>query len=243
MGTTESSGSQISKLWSLWGDFNVMLNTKDWKNGSSVTRGEVKDFAECVQDLMLNELNWRGDYYTWSNKQQGGDRVYSRFDRALRNDDWMMQFGHLVLDYQLPFISDHSPMLLSMRSNTLRVITPFRFSNIWAQHDQFLPLVEASWTDQTSKNKMNNVWLKNLRHVLKQLNTTEFGVSERIALIRSELQDVQSALVDHYSDALADAEKQLVQQLEKWSLIEERIFQQKSRAMWIGLGDFNTKYF
>lgn len=46
-----------------------------------------------------------------------------------------------------------------------------------------------------------------------------------------------------YSDSLADQKKQCMEQLEKWSLIEESVMQQKFRAIWIKLGDSNTKYF
>lgn len=38
-------------------------------------------------------------------------------------------------------------------------------------------------------------------------------------------------------------EKAIIQDLEKWSMLEESIMKQKSRAKWITVGDSNTAYF
>lgn len=42
--------------WLVWGDFNDLLQNQDRLNGAPVTRAEIKDFADRVQDLFLNEL-------------------------------------------------------------------------------------------------------------------------------------------------------------------------------------------
>lgn len=44
----------------------------------------------------------------------GDGRVSCRLDRALCNTEWMIKWGHVVLEYDLPSISDHSPMVLSI---------------------------------------------------------------------------------------------------------------------------------
>ncbi|KAK4736882.1 hypothetical protein R3W88_000579 [Solanum pinnatisectum] len=170
-----------SQPWLVWGDFNALLHNQDRLYGAPVTRAEIKDFADCVQDLFLNELLWKGEFYSWSNKQLGSDRIYSRLDRAIGNDEWMMQYGQLVVEYKPPHISYHSPMLLDMKLKPSNTQTPFRFFNL-------------------------NLSIK-------------------------------------YTDNLALEEKDLLIQLEKWTNIEESINQQKSRAMWIRLGDSNNKYF
>lgn len=62
--------------------------------------------------------------------------------------------------------------------------------------------------------------------------------------LRGELQHVQTQTTLRLGDvSLIDREKSLLQELEKWSKIEEAIWKQKSRATWIQLGDSNTKFF
>ncbi|XP_019251069.1 PREDICTED: uncharacterized protein LOC109229979 [Nicotiana attenuata] len=56
--------------WIIGGDFNDVLQLQDRKHGNPVTRAETQDFSNRIQELKLNELNWEGDYYTWSNKQK-----------------------------------------------------------------------------------------------------------------------------------------------------------------------------
>ncbi|XP_070012294.1 uncharacterized protein [Nicotiana sylvestris] len=101
--------------WIIWGDFNSVLKIQDRLYGNPVTSNKVQDFSDCMHLLNLNELPWKGDFYNWSNKQQGVDRVYSKIDRAIGNDDWMQTYRHMEVEYRLPFISDHAPMVLANR--------------------------------------------------------------------------------------------------------------------------------
>lgn len=68
------------------GDFNALLKPPDRVSKVPVSLAEVKDFSDCCQNLFLNEVPWIGDYHTWSNKQQGSDRVCNKLDRILGDD-------------------------------------------------------------------------------------------------------------------------------------------------------------
>lgn len=89
----------------------------------------------------------RGDYYTWTNKQQGTDRVYSRLDREIANDEWMLQYGHLTTIFGEPFISYHVPILIPFRPPQNHIKVPFRFFNIWADHINFRQIVDEGWSE------------------------------------------------------------------------------------------------
>ncbi|OIT39901.1 hypothetical protein A4A49_59297 [Nicotiana attenuata] len=114
------------------------------------------------------------------------------------------------------------------------------------EHPRFMTLVEEVWKEQQEHDPMRNIWqkLKRLKPLLKQLNNSEFrGITERLESTRSMLKDIQTQMSRGYSDKLATEEKQALEYLERWSLIEESILQQKARATWLRLGDANSKYF
>lgn len=67
-------------------DFNAFLYAQDRYAGNLVQYNKLKDFAECIHESALYKMLWRGDYYTWSNRQLGIDRIESRIDRTLGNN-------------------------------------------------------------------------------------------------------------------------------------------------------------
>lgn len=106
---------------------------------------ETEDFANCVQSLNLTELSWKGEYYSWTNKQLGEARICSRIDRVFGNTDWMTQWGHVDVTYDLPHFSDHCPMEFTVEEIQWKVKVPFRYFNIWAEHDRFTQVIVAAW--------------------------------------------------------------------------------------------------
>ena len=171
---------------------------------------EIKDFAECVKDIGINEIQWKGNYYTWNNKQIGYARSSSRIDRAFGNDTWMDKWGHVTLEYGNPGVSDHISMQLLLHQNYQQVRASFKFFNKWIEHKSFLELVEKVWKQKNGSDVMKMVWykLKALQPVLNQLNRREFKyIGQQFEEARNELAGIQDQLYSQATDKLVTKEK------------------------------------
>ena len=196
--------------------------------------------------MEVTELQWKGNYYTWNNKQCGEDRIASRIDRVFGNDEWMDKWGHVITEYGNPNISDHRPMMMTLQKAHQYGKVGFKFFNVWIEHDSFMDKVEVVWRKDYGNSKMKQVWwkLKNLQPFLTQLNNKEFKyIGKQIEMARVEIENVQDQLKEKVTDELVGMEKELLIKLEKWSMIEESALRQKARIKWIQLGDANNKFF
>lgn len=50
----------------------------------------------------------------------------------------MIQWGHIAIVYEQPFISDHAPISLSFNEAQRNRRVPFKFFNVWVVHERFL---------------------------------------------------------------------------------------------------------
>nr|XP_016466470.1 PREDICTED: uncharacterized protein LOC107789209 [Nicotiana tabacum] len=183
----------ITVPWLIAGDFNEVLYLNDRLSCNPVSYSDIQGFATCLQQTTLTNLHWKGDYYTWTNKQPGVDRVSSRLDRVFGNYEWMMSWGHVETNYGLPQISYHAPMLLTMSSSTWTSRVPFRFFNIWTTHEDFSQIVVNIWNSHNTHGTLKSVWikLKDLKPALKALNSREFrGITQKIEKARLELRTI-----------------------------------------------------
>ncbi|XP_004253414.2 uncharacterized protein [Solanum lycopersicum] len=202
----ETLAQGITQSWLIVGDFNAVMYAKDRIAGVPVTSNEIKDFGDCVRDMGVNELQWNGNYYTWNNKQCGESKI----DRAFGNDEWMDNWGHVVVEYGNPNISDHSTMMLTLEKTQQHGKCSFKFFNVWTEHERFMEIVETAWKRQYGYDAMKKVWckLKDLQHRLQQLNMKEFKyIGKKIEQARIDVANVQNQLNEQATDELIMKEK------------------------------------
>lgn len=120
-----SIGGSIQERWLLCGDFNNVLSI-DNRQGQPVTDHEIKGFKEMLDNLQLIPLRSKGSYFTWTNKQQGANRVYSKIDWVFGNFEWIQRFSRVEVDFLSPVVSDHSPALIQCLKKTCLHPKPFR---------------------------------------------------------------------------------------------------------------------
>lgn len=83
--------------WFIIGDFNEILTQKENKGGCPRAGSVMEKFRNTLDDLGLNDLEHRGDIYTWSNKHRDESFTKERLDRTVANQKWFQIYGILGL--------------------------------------------------------------------------------------------------------------------------------------------------
>ena len=235
--------SSIEAPWILLGDFNNVLNCDEKTNGLPVTMYEMKDFKECCYDIGLSDLRSSGTFFTWSNNS-----VWCKLDRAMVNDRWTQEgfSAHAIFDLPGKH-SDHSPCTVTLLGENDRGPTPFKFFNMWANHDSFLELVSAAWRTRTEGTTMYKLCkrLKTLKRSLKILNRQQFSyISARAEEAEESLFQAQQQLHDNPEDTnLQITIPNLRTKAIRLAKAELSFCSQLAKAKYLKFSDKGTKFF
>ncbi|XP_049406273.1 uncharacterized protein LOC125869919 [Solanum stenotomum] len=86
--------------------------------------------------------------------------------------------------------------------------------------------------------------MKRVKEALKEINMFMSNYNQKFCQARQMLDTVQAQITTQpLCQALFDQEKMILTEMQKWSLADERVLREKSRACWIDCGDANSKYF
>ncbi|VFQ75853.1 unnamed protein product [Cuscuta campestris] len=225
--------------WCVLGDFNVVLHIDDRIGGSRVTREETKDFEECLRDCGLEEVPYTGSYYTWSNKQGLGDRIYSKLDRVVSNVEWVTKFGSKTIILE-EGISDHCPLIIP-NSHCQIKRNEFKYCEMWRLDPSFQAIIKEGWSKQVVGRPMFQILqkLKSLKAPLRKLNRDKFHqINKQVEVIGVELEEIQKHLKDNLEDSeLLHKEKQLAKEYHLKIKAALLLRKQQSKMEWITEAD------
>lgn len=78
------------------------MSATDRLHAAPIHQREIQGFVDCIEDLGLGHTNKTGCDYSWCNKREANERLYSRIDWILGNPSWFMQYGQLEVVYGNP---------------------------------------------------------------------------------------------------------------------------------------------
>ncbi|XP_075111593.1 uncharacterized protein LOC142181865 [Nicotiana tabacum] len=92
--------SIMQEAWLVIGDFNSVLSGNDRINGQPIHQAELVDFQDCIRDIGVGKLNRKGCQWSWCNKRDAGDRIYSNIDWAGKEQNciYLYEQGKRVLE-------------------------------------------------------------------------------------------------------------------------------------------------
>ncbi|XP_074288677.1 uncharacterized protein LOC141613833 [Silene latifolia] len=193
---------ECNSPWLWLGDFNTVLSPIE-RLGAHTSDAEMEHFQYCVSICCIEDMPATGALFSWSNKQAPLDRVYSRLDRAMGNQEWFDQFGDSVAHFHPEGLFDHCPYTIMDRNAEIVGRQSFKYFNMWGTGPTFKTVVSDAWSKHYQGTKMFRIIkkLKALKHILKALNKECFSdIKNNTSIASLSLENIQKALVNNPSD-------------------------------------------
>ncbi|XP_070014070.1 uncharacterized protein [Nicotiana sylvestris] len=159
--------SDMTVLWLVRGDFNVIWDEEEKFRGLPVSLIEVDDFRHCINTCNLTDLGFKGSIFTWWNGRSEEDYL-----------SWIGGNSPVQIGF------DHCPMLLKCDIETPLIKKSFRFLNFWTKHETFKDVVKENWNADFSANHfcIFNYKLKKLKKALSTWSRATYGdIFQKIA--------------------------------------------------------------
>ena len=121
------------EAWVVLGDFNAILKAED-RIGDRANNAPSMDFVKLVEECGLEDVKYSGNFFTWTNKQNGSARIYSKIDRVMANVAWFEYFERAEVVFMNEHCLDHTPAILSLQEATKGRRNVFRYFKMWKSH-------------------------------------------------------------------------------------------------------------
>ncbi|XP_074288216.1 uncharacterized protein LOC141613383 [Silene latifolia] len=109
--------------WLLLGDFSVVLSPIKRLGGNS-SDAEMQHFQDCISIYGMEDIPATRALFTWSNKREPADKVYSRLDRAMGNQEWLDAYCDSVAHFHPKGLFDHCHLLLWKKIQKDLILNP-----------------------------------------------------------------------------------------------------------------------
>ncbi|GLT38047.1 hypothetical protein SLA2020_238060 [Shorea laevis] len=171
----------------------------------------------------------------------------SRIDRYLLSKEWLMKWSDVKQWGLRKKVSDHCPIMLK---NERIDWGPklFRFFDVWLEQSGCKEMISHVWRSTMIKGWKGFVLKEKLKRTKQALKEWSGSSMVDVDCKINEAEREITAIDKRGEDAklsTEDSEKRRNSFLDLWSnlKIKERMWQQKSRKMWLTEGDANTRFF
>ena len=231
-----AQGTNREDPWFLTGDFNDIIDATKKQGGPERHEGTFVDIRSFMAECDLYDLRHSRNFLSWRGKRYE-HVVHCRLDRAMSNGAWAEAYPASTCVYLCFEGSDHRPLLTDFDMSKKKKKGIFRYDRRLKESEEVSHLIEEAWN------------YDNQEDVEEKINRCRRDI---IIWTREKHQNSQK-LIKEYKQKLEEAmtsqepNLQLISSINNNLLLaykaEEAFWKQRSRQIWLALGDKNSGYF
>lgn len=106
--------SNITCLWLVGGDFNIICNDEKKFGGLEFDQIEAIDFNQCISNYALTEIRCTGSQFTWWNGCIEDQCIFERLDRVFYNQEFGVLAPNCLVTHLIRQGSNYAPLHLGI---------------------------------------------------------------------------------------------------------------------------------
>ena len=222
--------------WFITGDFNDLLSNDEKTGGNERPEGSFADLRTFFAEGDLYDLQHTGDPLSWRG-QRGDDLVRCRLDRAAANSSWAERFPTARCTYLAYEGSDHEPLISVFDPYKKKRRGIFRYDRRLKDNPEVTELIRETWRQAGAKPVADRISL--VRGAISRWNKTKQNNSRLV--IESKREELEEAQTSPINDT--ELINKISKELKAAYNAEEAYWRQRSRLLWLQLGDRNSGFF
>ncbi|CAA7061572.1 unnamed protein product [Microthlaspi erraticum] len=222
--------------WFLTGDFNEILDNSEKVGGPARAESSFVDFRSFMSECNLYDLRYSGNFLSWRGIRYKHN-VKCRLDRAMANSAWIEAYPSGRSEYLRFEGSVHRPIISFFFPTKRKQKGLFRYDRRLRNNEEVKLLVEKAWKASPSNDVEQRI-SSCRKAIIVWHRQNHRNSQQKIERKREELETAMTS--SESNDSLID---QINKELKEAYQAEEEYWRQRSRQMWLSLGDKNSGYF
>lgn len=228
-------GIARTQPWFLTSDFNAIIDNSEKEGGTIRTEGSFVDFRTFMSQCDLFDLRHSGNFLSLRGTRYT-HTVHCRLDRAISNSTWAEEFPTGRCSYLAFEGSDHRQLISYFEPDTKKRRVLFRYDQKLCKNEEVKKLIGEVWNQHHRSPIKQKITA--CRQPISKWNKHHHENSQ--AKIREGKNRLEQAMSSSNTNEalIAEINKELRMAYKE----EEDYWRQRSRTLWLALGDKNSGF-